>query len=354
MEGIQVIIERFEELERLLTDHAERAQTAEYTGWRKEHARLSKVVGKWRVLQALRREIEETRAVLDDPELRDMAKEELEGLTQKEQAQVNELDAILLDTGEPAVASILIEIRPGTGGEEAALFAGDLYRMYTKYVQKRGWKLGIMDLTQTDLGGIKQATISVEGEEAYACLRFESGTHRVQRVPKTEASGRIHTSAATIAVLPEQEDNKEIEIRKEDLSIDTYSAGGPGGQHVNKTSSAVRMTHKPTGIIVACQEERSQRRNRELALRWLKAILADKARQEQKDKIDSMRRNQIGSGDRSEKIRTYNFPQKRVTDHRIHFSIHSLEAFLDGDMDPMINALVEEDRARRRKAKAKK
>jgi peptide chain release factor 1 len=351
MDLMQSILDRFGELERRLSEEAARAPSPAYTALLKEHARLSKLVGKWRVLESLRREADEARALLADPEMRALAQEDLGRLTAREQALAAELERLLEDRDQPAVGALVIEIRPGTGGEEAALFAGDLLRMYVKYIQRKGWNVEILELTQTDLGGVKHATLSVEGEEAWSRLRFESGTHRVQRVPKTEASGRIHTSAATVAVLPEEEE-VQFELRKEDLQVDTFAAGGPGGQHVNKTASAIRITHVPTGVVVACQTQRSQHQNRELAMRWLRARIADQMRRDQKGKIDAMRRSQIGTGDRSEKIRTYNFPQSRVTDHRVPTSIHSLEAYLDGEMDPLIELMIEWDRQERRKERA--
>ena len=234
-----------------------------------------------------------------------------------------------------------MEIRAGTGGDEAALFAGDLYRMYTRYGEQRGWKTAIMDASSTSLGGYKEVIFSVEGDDVFRTLQFESGAHRVQRIPATETQGRIHTSAATVAVLPEAEDVDEIEVQPDEIRIDTYRASGAGGQHVNKTDSAVRLTHAPTGLVVQSQDERSQHRNKEKAMRVLKARLLDLQRQEEINKMASTRRNQVGSGDRSERIRTYNFPQNRVTDHRINLTLYSLDRMMEGMMQELLGTLYE-------------
>jgi peptide chain release factor 1 len=237
----------------------------------------------------------------------------------------------------------ILEIRAGTGGDEAALFAGDLYRMYVRFAESRGWKTGVIDVSPSDLGGYKEVIFSVEGEDVYKTLRYESGGHRVQRVPTTEAQGRIHTSAATVAVLPEVEEVSEVEIKPEDLRVDLFCASGPGGQKVNKTESAIRLTHLPTGLVVSCQDERSQNRNREKAMRVLAARLLDLQRQQDHDKMASERKTQIGSGDRSERIRTYNFPQNRLTDHRINLTLYSLDQVMQGKLDEVVEALQTRD-----------
>ena len=245
--------------------------------------------------------------------------------------------------------NVIIEIRAGTGGEEAALFAAELARMYTHYADARGWKTEELDANLTELGGVKELSMMISGQGAYSRLKFESGAHRVQRVPETESGGRIHTSAATVAVMPEVDD-VEVEINQNDLRIDTYRAGGAGGQHVNRTDSAVRITHIPTGIVVQCQNERSQIQNREQAMRMLRAKLWDKAVQEQQDDVSAFRKNQVGSGDRSERIRTYNYPQGRVTDHRVNVTLYKLPQFLNGDMDELLDALVLADQTARLQA----
>ena len=242
----------------------------------------------------------------------------------------------------------LHEIRAGTGGEEAALFAADLLKMYLKFAERKGWKAEIASANETDLGGFKEVTCTIEGKNAYSILKFESGVHRVQRIPETESQGRVHTSAVTVAVLPEAED-VDIDIKRDDLRIDVYRSSGAGGQHINKTSSAIRITHIPSGMVVTCQNERSQRQNKEKALQILKSRLYDQALQNSQSKEAEDRKNQVGSGDRSERIRTYNFPQGRVTDHRINMSIYQLDDFLNGDMDAILDRLIEEDLSRRMK-----
>jgi peptide chain release factor 1 len=350
VEDFRAVLERLDEIDRRIAAGTLTPQSPDYGRAMRERARLVRVREGLERYRGLGERLEQARALLSDAELGGLAREEIAALERERDRLRAELEDFLLEDEGPVPTAVLIEIRPGTGGEEAALFAGELLRMYLRYAQRRGWKAQLLDENDTDLGGVKFAAARIEGEEAARLLRFESGTHRVQRVPKTEASGRIHTSAATVAVLPEFED-VEIEIRREDLRIDTFAAGGPGGQHQNKTASAVRITHIPTGVAVACRSERSQHRNRELALRWLKARLLERMEGEQARQLASMRRAQIGSGDRSEKIRTYNFPQSRVTDHRIGFTTHRLAEVLDGDLDEIILALVEADRARRVQAR---
>ena len=273
-----------------------------------------------------------------DPEL----EIELENLREKAERLDEEIMMSLIPRDPRDVGNAIIEIRAGVGGEEAALFAKDLARMYIRFAERKGWKVSIIDFTESDMGGYKEVVLLIEGKGAYGLLKFEAGVHRVQRVPITESSGRIHTSAASVVVLPEYEDVK-IEVRPEDLKIETFRAGGAGGQHVNKTESAVRITHIPTGIVVTCQDERSQHQNREKAMRILMARLRDYYEMQREGEIKSLRRIYIGSGDRSEKIRTYNFPQNRVTDHRINFTVYNLENVLDGELDEIINALISAD-----------
>ncbi|MCC6011386.1 peptide chain release factor 1 [Candidatus Caldipriscus sp.] len=282
--------------------------------------------------------IEELLKESPDPEL----EIELENLREKAKRLDEEIMMSLVPRDPRDVGNAIIEIRAGVGGEEAALFAKDLARMYIRFAERKGWKISIIDFTESDMGGYKEVVLLIEGKGAYGLLKFEAGVHRVQRVPITESSGRIHTSAASVVVLPEYEDIK-IEVRPEDLKIETFRAGGPGGQYVNKTESAVRITHIPTGIVVTCQDERSQHQNREKAMRILMARLRDYYEMQREGEIRNLRRIYIGSGDRSEKIRTYNFPQNRVTDHRINFTVYNLENVLDGELDEIINALISAD-----------
>lgn len=294
-------------------------------------------------------QIDNLKKTLDDPdedqEFKDLASTELSICEQKIVQLEEKIENLLFEQETDPTADIIIEIRAAAGGEEAALFAANLYKMYSKYAEKRQWKIEELTVHDTEIGGIKEIVFSVKGHACSSHLKFESGVHRVQRVPVTESGGRIHTSTATVAVLIEPKD-VDLEINSEDLKIDTYRASGAGGQHVNKTDSAVRITHLPTGLVVTCQEERSQIKNRAKALRVLKAKLLDRKKQEEESKMINQRRGQIGSGERSEKIRTYNFPERRVTDHRINLTIYRLEAILEGDIDEIVNALIKEERKR--------
>jgi len=349
---LKQIIQRYEELERLINDPLTIANRTHYAKLMKERGELSKIVQRTKALEEINKQKEEAISLSKteghDKDFHQMIEEETKELTEKEARLKSELEEMLLPGAEENSRNVIIEIRAGTGGDEAALFAADLLRMYLKYSEKKGWKTMILDSSPTDLGGLKQIVFSVEGENVYKELRFESGTHRVQRVPRTEASGRIHTSATTVAVLPEAEDI-EVEIKSDDLKIDTFCASGPGGQYVNKTASAIRLTHIPTGVVVECQSERSQHRNKDLAMKLLRARIYEKQMRDSKEKRDTMRRNQIGSGDRSEKIRTYNFPQNRLTDHRINFSSHNLEEILNGRMEELIAELARQDKENRLK-----
>jgi peptide chain release factor 1 len=295
----------------------------------------------FRNYQALQREIENNRSILDDPdqEMRKLAKEEIERLKTDLTKKENELKVLLLPQDPDDEKNILLEIRAGTGGEEAGLFAGELFRMYTRYAELKGWKTEIMSLSPSGLGGIKEVILLISGGKVYSRLKLEAGVHRVQRVPETEAQGRIHTSAVTVAVLPEAEE-VDVQINPEDLRIDVYRSSGRGGQHVNVTDSAVRITHLPTGLVVACQDERSQHKNKAKALKVLRSRLLDMQQTEQQSKISEERRSMVGSGDRSEKIRTYNFPQGRVTDHRIGLTIYRLDSVLQGQMDLILDPLI--------------
>ena len=294
--------------------------------------------------------IEEAREMLDsgDEELKELAKMELADLEDKIPEMEERLKILLLPKDPNDDKNVILEIRAGTGGEEAALFAQDLLRMYLRYTERRGWKAEIMDASDTGIGGVKEASVLIKGKGAYSRLKYESGTHRVQRVPETESSGRIHTSAATVAVLPEVDD-VEVEIDPNDVRVDVYRSSGNGGQCVNTTDSAVRLTHIPTGLVVTCQDEKSQIKNKEKAFKVLRSRLYDMKLKEQNDEISAERRSQVGSGDRSERIRTYNFPQGRVTDHRIGMTIYKLDSFLDGDIDEIVDGLITSDQAEKMK-----
>ena len=320
--------------------------------WRrlmKEHADMEELMTAYGRYKTVLENVEQAKEMLEDPDLRDMAKEELSELEPEQEALERELQLLLLPKDPNDDRNVIVEIRAGTGGEEAALFASELARMYTHYADARGWKTEELDANLTELGGVKELSMMISGKGAYSRLKYESGAHRVQRVPETESGGRIHTSAATVAVMPDVDD-VEVEINPNDLRIDTYRAGGAGGQHVNRTDSAVRIVHIPTGIVVQCQNERSQIQNREQAMRMLRSKLWDKALQERADEVSAFRKSQVGSGDRSERIRTYNYPQGRVTDHRINLTLYKLPQFLNGDMDEMLDALIFADQTARLEA----
>ncbi|MCI8387978.1 MAG: peptide chain release factor 1 [Clostridiales bacterium] len=317
-----------------------------FTKLMREHKRLTPIVEKYREYMRLVAQFDEANELLNsgDSELAELAQSELDEAKEKLPEVEHELQILLLPHDPNDEKNVIMEIRGGAGGEEAALFAYVLYRMYNMYAATVGWKTEIISLNETELGGFKEVTFMIEGEGAYSRLKYESGVHRVQRVPETEAQGRIHTSTATVAVLPEAED-VEIEINQSDLIIETCKSSGAGGQHVNKTESAIRLIHKPTGIVIECQDERSQFKNRDKAMKLLRTKLFDMKQAEQDAKIASERRSQVGTGDRSERIRTYNYPQSRVTDHRIGLTLHSLESFLNGEIDEMLTALATADTA---------
>jgi peptide chain release factor 1 len=334
---------RYLDLERLLSDEGAARNTREFARLAKERSEIEQVVGRYREWRRLEEEIAETRGLLDDAdgEVRELAHEDLERLRERQELLKTELTRLILPRDPNDDRNVLLEIRAGTGGEEASLFAADLFRMYQRFAERRGWKVDVLSSNPTGLGGFKETIALLEGKGAYSRLKFESGVHRVQRVPVTEASGRIHTSAVTVAVLAEAEE-VEVDIAEKDLRIDVMRASGPGGQSVNTTDSAVRVTHVPSGIVVHCRDEKSQHKNKAKALKILRARLLERAQEEQRSEIAATRKSQIGSGDRSERIRTYNFPQGRVTDHRVNVTVYTLDRFLDGEIDAVIDALVTE------------
>lgn len=348
LEKLKGIKERYEQLTALLSDPAVIGDQNRYRELSKEQAGLTDIVNAYDEYMAADAEIESCKAMLeeaDDAAMREMIHEELNDLSAKEHELSEQLKVMLLPKDPNNDKDVIIEVRAGTGGEEAALFGADLLRMYTRYAERHGYKAEIMNENYTEKGGVKEVVLSLQGKGAYSRMKFESGVHRVQRVPETESQGRIHTSAATVAVLPEAED-VEVDINPNDLQIDTYRSGGAGGQHVNKTESAIRITHIPTGLVVQCQDERSQHKNRDKAMRVLKSRLLELYQSKAAEAEADERKSQVGSGDRSERIRTYNFPQSRVTDHRIGLTLYKLEAFLDGDMDEVIDALILAERTR--------
>ena len=337
---LRQITDRFEYLEAQLSTGPDASEIAKIS---REYAELKPVVAEIAAYEGLLADLAEAEAMLDDADMKELAEEELPRLREAIPAAEQSLQIALLPKDAADARPAMIEIRPGTGGDEAALFAGDLLRLYTRYAETKGWRLEIIDLTESDLGGIKEVTARIEGENVFARLKYESGVHRVQRVPETESGGRIHTSAATVAVLPEAEE-VDIDIPATDIRIDTMRASGAGGQHVNTTDSAVRITHLPSGIVVT-SSEKSQHRNREIAMTVLRARLYDLQRQEADAARAADRKAQVGSGDRSERIRTYNFPQGRMTDHRINLTLYKLDAVMGGDIDEIVDALTAEDQA---------
>lgn len=347
-EKMKLIEERYGELERLLSDPEVLAQMELWQQYSRELAELAPGVELYRSYRSLNRELADARELLQEDnggELSDFLQEEIEKLTGCLEETVEKLKEQLLQRDPHDEKSVFLEIRAGTGGEEAALFAADLLRMYSRYAERNGWKVEIVDAHATDIGGFKEVVAGIEGRGVYSRLKYESGVHRVQRIPATESGGRIHTSAATVAVLPEAEE-VEIEINPQELRIDTFCSTGPGGQSVNTTQSAIRVTHLPTGLVVTCQDEKSQLKNKGKALRVMRSRLMDKYITEQEAELAEERRSQIGSGDRSERIRTYNFPQNRVTDHRIGLTLHKLDLVLEGDLDEIIDSLTASAKAR--------
>lgn len=342
-ESLGALKDKYNDLEVKISDPDVIANQEQWQKLMKEHADLSPVVKKYDEYVKAIDDINGAKEIIaneTDEDLRSLAKEELSDLEKNLEVIIDELKILLLPKDPNDDKNVIVEIRGGAGGDEAALFAADLFRMYSRYAERRKWKIEIIEKQDGELNGLKEVAFTIIGLGAYSRLKFESGVHRVQRVPKTEASGRIHTSTATVAVLPEVEDVQEVIVDPKDLKIDTYRSGGAGGQHVNMTDSAVRITHLPTGIVVQCQDERSQLKNREKAMKHLLTKLYEMEQEKQRSEVESERRLQVGTGDRAEKIRTYNFPDGRITDHRIKLTVHQLEAFLDGDIDEMIDALI--------------
>ena len=348
VDKLQVIEDKFMDLEQRISDPEVIARQDEWRKLTRQHSQLSETVETFREYKKVLQGLEEAMEVIEDKsmdeEFREMAQEELKELKPQKEELEEKLQILLLPKDPNDDKNIIIEIRGGAGGDEAALFAGDLFRMYTKYAESQGWRCEIIDSNVPELGGFKEVVFSVDGESVYSKMKFDSGVHSVQRVPTTETQGRVHTSTVTVAVLPEMED-VDIEINDKDLKIDTYCASGAGGQHVNRTESAVRITHLPSGIVVACQDERSQLKNKDKAMRVLRAKLQDQAEQEAQASMAADRKSQVGTGDRSERIRTYNYPQGRVTDHRINLTLYKLDAVLNGDLDEIIQALNAADQA---------
>lgn len=339
-EKLDEVENRYEELVRLLADPRVLTNPKEMQKLARERAEISKLIETYRVYKKVGEEIQESRALLleSDEEMRELAKSELQSLKERQAALEQEIRILLLPKDPRDEKNIFLEIRAGTGGEEAALFAADLFRMYAKYAEIKRWRVEVMSQNPTGLGGFKEIIALIEGKGVYSRLKYESGVHRVQRVPVTEASGRIHTSTVTVAVLPEA-DEVEVEVNANDLRIDVFRSSGPGGQSVNTTDSAVRITHLPTGMVVTCQDEKSQHKNKAKAMKVLRARLLDQLMEEQRSEISEERKSQVGSGDRSERVRTYNFPQNRVTDHRLGLTLYRLDTILEGDLGDLIDTL---------------
>jgi len=354
LDKLEQIAHRYEELTQELSSPELLANPSAYAKAAKQHRTLEEVVQKYHAWKALMEELSGTRELLetaDDEEMREMARVEMEALQARLEENEKELRLLLIPTDPNDEKNVILEIRAGTGGDEATLFAAEMVRMYARYSEKQRWRFEVMDASESGIGGLKEAIVLIEGDKVYSKLKHESGVHRVQRVPQTEASGRIHTSAVTVAVLPEAEE-VDVKVDPKDLRIDTFCSSGPGGQSVNTTYSAVRLTHLPTGVVVSMQDEKSQIKNREKAMRVLRARLQEIEEQKQHEALASERRSMVGSGDRSEKIRTYNFKENRVSDHRIGLTIHQLDLVMEGGLDPFIDALVAHYQAEKLKTDA--
>ncbi|NSL52101.1 peptide chain release factor 1 [Calidifontibacillus erzurumensis] len=349
LDRLQSIENRYEKLNELLSDPAVINDTEKLREYSKEQASIEETVQVYREYKKVVQQLKDAKAMLEeklDPEMREMVKEEVAELSEQEEQLTERLRILLLPKDPNDEKNVIVEIRGAAGGDEAALFAGDLYRMYTRYAESQGWKIDVIEANTTGLGGYKEIIFMINGKGAYSKLKFENGAHRVQRVPETESGGRIHTSTATVAVLPEAEEI-EVEINEKDIRVDTFASSGPGGQSVNTTMSAVRLTHIPTGIVVSCQDEKSQIKNKEKAMKVLRARIYDKYQQEAQAEYDQTRKSAVGTGDRSERIRTYNFPQNRVTDHRIGLTLQKLDQVLEGKLDEIIDALILDDQTKK-------
>lgn len=344
---LEAAVNRYDEINHKLSDPQVIANQDEYRRLMKEHSELAEIVAKFREYKKVKNDIAEALELLDgtlDKDFKELVQLEYDEAREKLEQIEKELKLLLVPKDPNDERSVIVEIRGGAGGEEAALFAGDLFRMYTRYAERKRWKAEILDASETEIGGFKEVVFSIEARGAYSRLKYESGVHRVQRVPSTESSGRIHTSTVTVAVLPEVED-VEVDVNPNDLQIDTYRASGAGGQHINKTDSAIRITHLPTGIVVTCQDQRSQYKNKDKAMKVLRAKLYEMAQQQQHSEVAQARKSQVGTGDRSERIRTYNFPQGRVTDHRIGLTLYKIDEIVDGDIEELIDALIMADQS---------
>ncbi len=345
LDKLENVVEKYNELNQKLGDPEVMNNSQKYQKLLQEHASLKKIVEKYERYKQLREQKEEAEEILemsDDEDMQELANSELEEVEPELEQLEEKLPLMLIPDDPDDEKDVIVEIRAGAGGDEAALFAADLYRMYTRYSEDRSWEVETMSSSESEVGGFKEIIFSVGGQNAYKFLKYESGVHRVQRVPSTESSGRIHTSTATVAVLPEAEE-VDVELDKNNLRIDYYRSSGPGGQSVNTTDSAVRITHEPTGIVVSCQDEKSQHKNKDRAMKIMRARLKEELERQKREERDEKRRSQVGSGQRSEKIRTYNFPQGRISDHRINLTVHQLEKVLDGELDMLIEPLIEED-----------
>ncbi|PGK34857.1 peptide chain release factor 1 [Bacillus anthracis] len=352
LDRLQAVENRYEKLNELLSDPEVISDTNKLREYSKEQSDIQETVEVYREYKDVREQLKDAKAMLEDKldaEMREMVKEEVSELESQDKTLSERLKILLVPKDPNDDKNVIVEVRGAAGGDEAALFAGDLYRMYSRYAEVQGWKTEIIEASYTELGGYKEIIFMINGKGAFAKLKFENGAHRVQRVPETESGGRIHTSTATVAVLPEAEE-VEIDIHEKDVRVDTFASSGPGGQSVNTTMSAVRLTHLPTGVVVSCQDEKSQIKNKEKAMKVLRARVYDKFRQEAQAEYDQNRKQAVGTGDRSERIRTYNFPQNRVTDHRIGLTIQKLDQILQGKLDDFINALVMEDQAQKMEA----
>jgi peptide chain release factor 1 len=342
---LATLSERLDELNRLLSTEDATSDMDNFRKLSREHAEITPIVEQYRAFEQSEADIREAQAMLSDPEMKAFAQEEIESGKAKLETVEAELQKLLLPKDPNDERNLFLEIRAGTGGDESALFAGDLFRMYSRYAERQRWKVEIVSASESEVGGYKEIIAKIEGQGAYSKLKFESGGHRVQRVPDTETQGRIHTSACTVAILPEADEVSDVTINPAEIRIDTYRASGAGGQHINKTDSAVRITHLPTGIVVECQDDRSQHKNKAQAMSVLAARIKSAQVNEQQSKIASERKSLIGSGDRSERIRTYNYPQGRITDHRINLTLYKIDAITEGDMDELVNALSNEHQA---------